>query len=157
MANAQTFLLAKDAKDEELRILEAQRLADEARAEGEANQSMWGVITGTVAAAVGMTMGIDPRISYTIGSQIGENVTDAFDPRGETTLEDVTDLDSYKFYQSNLQEAQNAYELQNEIDAKNQIMGIGQDLFSVAGYGYQNMNSGLEGASFLKAGRPKGT
>ena len=153
MANKQTFLLARDAKDEELRILEAQALADEKRAEGEANQGLWGVITGSIAAAVGMTMGIDPRITYTIGSALGENVTDAFDPRGETTLADVTDLDSYKFYRSDLQEAENAYELQNEIDTRNQWLDIGADLFSVAGYGYQNMQSELEGANFLSAGR----
>ena len=152
MANAQTFLLARDAKDEEDRILEAQRLADEARAEGEANQSMWGVITGTVAAAVGMTMGIDPRISYKVGNALGENITDAFDPRGETTLADVTDLDSYKFYQSDLAEAQNAYELQNEIDSKQQIMDIGQDLFSVIGYASSNK---IATNNYLKSGRFK--
>ena len=144
MAGRGAVLLQKDLTTERIMLDEAIAQLEEERAEGESTNSFWGTVSGIVGAGLSLWAGVDPRIGYQVGSQIGYNVSDANESKSETTLYDMIDPSDYKFNKSALEETDSAYLLQNELSDQQDYSNLGQSMFNIAGIYGGNYATGMK-------------
>jgi hypothetical protein len=145
MAGRGAVLLQKDLTTERMMLNEAIAQLDEKRAEGEARNNLVGTAVGIITAGISLYAGVDPRIGYKIGQQLGYNASDANEGKSETTLYDMIDPADYKFNKGALEETESAYLLQNELSDQQDYSNLGKSIFDIAGIYGSNYAMGMKG------------